>query len=137
MFDGQHGLLRVVLPDDAALEAIRAGWGSFAQCLATDTPPALTDADSRLRGDAEWHQAATAFLAAKREADDVAARVEATRTVLVALATHPKETGAGVSVTRFWKAGSVDYKKVVELKGVDLEQYRGKAREEVRVTAVG
>jgi hypothetical protein len=30
-----------------------------------------------------------------------------------------------VSVTRFWKAGSVDYKKVVELRGVDLEQYRG------------
>jgi len=42
--------------------------------------------------------------------------------------------GAGVTVTRFWKAGSVDYKKVVELKGVDLSAYRGKAREEVRVT---
>jgi hypothetical protein len=39
-----------------------------------------------------------------------------------------------VAVTRFWKAGSVDYKKVVELQGVDLERYRGKAREEVRVT---
>jgi hypothetical protein len=48
--------------------------------------------------------------------------------------THPKEAGAGVAVTRFWKAGSVDYKKVVELQGVDLERYRGKAREEVRVT---
>ena len=40
----------------------------------------------------------------------------------------------GVTVTRFWKAGSVDYKKVVELKGVDLERYRGRGREEVRVT---
>jgi hypothetical protein len=38
--------------------------------------------------------------------------------------------------TRFLKAGSVDYKKVVELKGVDLEKYRGNAREEVRVTAM-
>ena len=39
-----------------------------------------------------------------------------------------------MSVTRYWKAGNVDYKKVVELQGVDLERYRGKAREEVRVT---
>jgi hypothetical protein len=51
-----------------------------------------------------------------------AARFEAARGVLVGLAQHPKETGAGVSVTRFWKAGSVDYKKLVELKGMDLEQ---------------
>jgi hypothetical protein len=51
------------------------------------------------------------------------------------LATHPKEIGAGVAVTRFRKAGSVEYRKVVELKGVDLERYRGKAREEVRVSA--
>jgi hypothetical protein len=44
--------------------------------------------------------------------------------------------GAGATVTRFWKAGNVDYKKVVELQGVDLERYPGKAREEVRVTVV-
>ncbi len=41
---------------------------------------------------------------------------------------------AGVSVTRFWKAGSVDYKRVVELRGVDLQQYRGRGGEEIRVS---
>jgi hypothetical protein len=39
-----------------------------------------------------------------------------------------------MTVTRFWKVGNVDYKKVIELRGVDLEQYRGKGREEVRVS---
>lgn len=57
------------------------------------------------------------------------------RDELVALARHPKEQGAGVSVTRFWKAGAVNYKAVPELKGVNLEKYRGTLREEVRVTA--
>ena len=52
------------------------------------------------------------------------------------LATHSRESGYGVSVTRYWKAGSVDYKKVTELQGVDLGMYRGKMREEVRVTVV-
>jgi len=28
----------------------------------------------------------------------------------------------------------VDYKRVTELRGVDLEQYRGRGREEARVT---
>jgi hypothetical protein len=36
-------------------------------------------------------------------------------------------------VTRYWKAGSVDYRRVSELKGVDLDVYRGKCREEVRI----
>ncbi len=36
--------------------------------------------------------------------------------------------------TRLWKRGSVDYRRVPELVGVDLEVYRSAAREEVRVT---
>lgn len=134
VYDGQQGLLREVRPDAVMHERIRAAWDGFAVFLDGDTPPPLTDADSRQRDDEDWHLAAKAFQAAKAEADQAAARVEATRAALVALATHPKEVGAGVSVTRFWKTGSVDYKKVVELRGVDLERYRGKSREEVRVT---
>ena len=61
--------------------------------------------------------------------------LERARESLVGLAGHPREEGAGVAVTRFWKAGNVDYKRVVELRGVDLEVYRGKGREEVRVTS--
>ena len=55
----------------------------------------------------------------------------------MALAQHPREQGAGVTVTRFWKAGSVDYKKVPALRGIDLEPYRGRGREETRVTSAG
>jgi putative phage-type endonuclease len=134
VFDGERGLLRVVEPDAGAMQGIRAAWDTFATFLDSDTAPPLVEADARQRDDADWHLAAMAFKTAKAESETAAARVEATRACLVALATHPKEVGAGVSVTRFWKAGSVDYKKVVELKGVDLEQYRGKVREEVRVT---
>lgn len=103
--------------------------------METDTPPPLAEADARQRDDEAWRHAAQAFTEAKREAEIAADRVEAARAALVALANHPKEAGAGVTVTRYWKAGSIDYKKVVELQGVDLERYRGKAREEVRISA--
>jgi hypothetical protein len=75
------------------------------------------------------------YAKAKQAAQASTDALDRAKEALVALAEHPREQGSGVSVTRYWKAGSVDYKKVVELKGVDLEQYRGKAREEVRVTA--
>ena len=58
------------------------------------------------------------------------------RNDLIAQASHAKEQGGGVSVTRYWKMGLIDYKKVPELAGVDLEQYRGSEREETRVTVL-
>lgn len=66
--------------------------------------------------------------------DEAQAKADAAKARLVEMASHCRETGCGVSVTRYWKVGNVDYKKVPELQGVDLEPYRGKSREEVRVT---
>ncbi len=134
VFDGQQGLLRVIEPEAGAADRIRAAWDAFAVFLDSDTAPPLTEADVRQRSDVDWHQAAMAFLKAKAEVDAADARLEATREALVGLAQHPKEVGAGVAVTRFWKAGSVDYKRVPSLQGVDLNAYRGKARKEVRVS---
>jgi hypothetical protein len=53
---------------------------------------------------------------------------------LVELTSHAREQGGGVSVARFWKKGAVEYKRVPELVGVDLERYRGAGREETRIT---
>ena len=100
-----------------------------------DTPPPLTDADTVQRSDSAWTAAAQAFSDAKRATDAADAALAKARDELVALAQHPREQGSGVSVTRYWKAGNVAYAKIPALKGVDLALYRGKAREEVRVTA--
>ena len=51
------------------------------------------------------------------------------------MATHAKEQGGGVAVTRVFKRGSITYAKIPELAGRDLEQFRGASREEVRITA--
>lgn len=134
VFDGQQGHLTVIERDEAAMAQIRAAWEAFAPFLAGDTPPPLSDGDTRQRDDAPWLSAALAFLATKREADAAAERLEAARRALVGLAQHPRESGAGVTVTRYWKAGSVDYKRVPALQGVDLGAFRGNAKEEVRVS---
>ena len=97
-------------------------------------PPPLAEGDTWLRRDTAWSQAAEAYAGAKQYADEATKRLESARQALIELAQHPKEQGAGVTVTRFWKQGSVDYKKVPELTGIDLERYRKRATEEVRVT---
>jgi len=134
IFNGEVGILHEIVPDHDLMERIRTAWDGFQQYLDGDTPPPLTDADTVIRQDAAWTEAAQAFAAAKQAAEATAETLDAGRLALVALAQHPKEIGAGVSVTRFFKVGNVDYKKVPALQGVDLATYRGKSREEVRVS---
>lgn len=134
VFDGTEGLLLEVGRDEAVMASIRAAWDDFQQYLDNDTPPPLTDKDTVTRDDPAWEQAAVSYLDAKRKTEEATAILETARVQLVALASHPSESGAGVTVTRFWKQGNVDYKRVPQLAGVNLDGYRGKGREEVRVT---
>ncbi len=137
VFDGSQGLLHTIGRDEALMECIRQGWEGFQQYLDKDIPPPLSEADTRQRSDDAWRQAAQAFVESKQRADDAAAALDAARTQLITLAQHPKEQGDGVTVTRYWRQGNVDYKQIPELKGMNLEPYRRKASEEVRVTVVG
>lgn len=113
---------------------IHAAWDKFMMTITTDTPPPLTDRDTPTREDKAWRDAAARYIAAKAQAEASAAALDEAKFALVALASHPNESGHGVSVTQFWKRGAVDYKKVAALKGVDLEAYRGASRMETRVT---
>ena len=106
------------------------------RCIKTDTPPELTERDKVVRKDLAWLAAAEVYLDLKRQAESLNALFDEAKEKLVGLVSHPSESGAGVTVTQFWKQGSVDYKKVPELTAVDLEAYRGKGREEVRVAVV-
>jgi len=84
--------------------------------------------------DQKWADAAASYKAAC-DAEAAAKLVkDAARKNLIELADKKKSRGAGVSVTPFEKKGNVDYKKVPELKGVDLEQYRAKSTLQYRLT---
>jgi len=133
VFDGKEGILFEVTPLPERWREIHTAWEEFMRCIETDTPPALTERDKVQRVDPAWKTAAEAYVKLKAEADRLAEQVDAAKTALITLASHPSEAGFGVSVTRFWKQGSVDYKKVPELKGVDLEVYRQKGRWETRI----
>ncbi len=134
VFDGKVGINIIIEPDEIVFARIREGWDIFQPYLDGDTPPPLTEQDTKARTDTAWREAAESFRGWKSVIDEAQAKADAAKAVLIGLTDHPREAGYGVSVTRYWKQGSVDYKKLPALAGVNLELYRGAMREEIRVT---
>jgi putative phage-type endonuclease len=133
VFEGTQGILLEVAARTERWQEIRSGWDGFMKYLESDTPPPLSERDTKTRDDQEWRQVAARYLAAKRQSEVSAAALDEVKAALAALATHPSESGAGISVSQFWKRGNIDYKKVPALKDVDLEIFRGPSRMETRV----
>ena len=136
IFDGSEGVVFPVAPDETSWPRIHEAWDEFARYVSEAQAPPLTDRDVRIRDDPDWLEAAARYLALRTAYDELSAKVEEAKAQLAGLARHAKEQGGSVSVTRLWKRGNIDYKRVPQLVGVDLEPFRGEARAEVRVTII-
>ena len=121
-------------PDPDSFTILRDSWDMFWRHVAADTPPPLTDADTVVRTDEAWVEAAQQYIALSAQADEVGDQLVAAKKRLLALAKHTSERGAGVAVSTYWKAGNVDYRKLVQALQIDVELYRGPARQETRIS---
>jgi hypothetical protein len=134
VFDGQEGLLIERKPQPERWDEIRRAWDSFMRFIETDTPPPLVQRDTRERHDPVWFDVAGRYLEARQVAERADQELEAAKNALIALTSHPSERGAGVVVSRYFRRGQVDYRRIPALAGVDLDAFRGPGGEEVRVT---
>jgi putative phage-type endonuclease len=134
VFDGAEGILLEVASDANTWPRIHECWDKFAAFVTSKTAPPLSKGDVRERSDSDWNAAATHYLETKLFADQAQNALAEAKEILVALTSHTSETGGGVTVTRYWKQGAIEYRKIAELKALDLEQYRGAPREETRIT---
>ena len=133
VFDGEDGILLEVTPDPSSWGRIHEAWDAFAAFLVQRTPPPLSKGDVRQRDDAEWAEAAQAYIEARRAADVTQKTLDDAKGRLIALTSHSSEAGCGVTVTRFWRKGSVDYSRIEELRAIDLERYRSAPKQETRI----
>jgi len=123
-------------PDPDSFTILRDGWDAFWRHVATDTPPPLTDGDTVVRTDEAWIEAAQQYIALSAQADEVADELVEAKKRLLGLAKHTSERGAGVAMSTYFKVGAVDYKKLVQTLKVDVEPFRGPARQETRISFV-
>jgi hypothetical protein len=85
------------------------------------------------RTDTQWSRAARAWLTAKAKADAATTKLAKARSKILELAGTSSCEGAGVTVKRYFKAGSVDYASIPELRAVDLDRFRKPGRYEFRI----
>ncbi len=125
VFDGAEGLLLEVTPQPDTWSRIGEAWDRFDACVVSRSPPPLARrATSANATTSSGLKAAAAYVDAKRTADAVQRTLDDAKGRLIALTSHSSEAGGGVTVTRYWRKGSIDYSKIEELKAMDLEQFR-------------
>ena len=134
VFDGTEGIQLEVTPDQSTWPQIHAAWDAFMRCVTEAQAPPLTARDTRVRDDPEWLSAAAGYLELRTAYDELGTNLEEAKAKLVGLTGHAKEQGGRVSATQYWKVGAVDYRRVPALQGIDLDQFRGPLRKEIRVT---
>lgn len=123
------------------LEKAREFWGEYQSIIASAELSAqyLTTKEKQYteRDDDEYVDASSAYLAAIGALAIAEEAVKVAREKLLEVCGGENTTGCGLTVCASERKGAVDYKKVPELQGVDLEQYRKKSSTIWTVKTVG
>ena len=77
------------------------------------------------------------YRTARLRLDQAVVDEQQARRRLEEMATARRTYGSGVEVLRSFRKGAVDYARIPELCGVDLERYRKAAVEMVKINLVG
>jgi putative phage-type endonuclease len=131
-FDGRTGTLVKVQHDreyvTKLLEAETAFWSRVVERRWPDEGDELNLSDNL-----QWRSGASRYRVAKLKLDRAALEEKYAREDLERLATARRTYGCGTEVLRSVRKGAIDYSRVPELSGVQLEPYRKKPIEVVRI----
>ena len=105
-------------------EIIREASEFYQQCLINDQPPQISEKDHILIDDPAFNSAAHAWIVANRDLKLAKEAEKEARATLLELTDDGNCSGGGLEISRIWKPGAVDYGKIPELKGVNLDTYR-------------
>jgi len=124
-FDGKKGVVVDVQRDDRYIESLIAQEIEFWDCVQNFSPPKLSDKDYVKREDDLWKELSNAWLDTDIKIEDLNEKQRELRIALIRLSGDRNSLGNGVRLRHCVAKGRVDYKKVTELRGIDLEPYRG------------
>lgn len=136
VYDAASGEILVLTEkrNDALIEEIRAAWDAFWPGYLSDTAPEPSERDYVDIDTDEAHALMGQYLELSHSIKALEQDKEEARKRLIELA------GAGCArigehkITRFHRRGNVNYKKVPELKDVDLDAYRAKGSWQYRIS---
>jgi putative phage-type endonuclease len=131
-FDGKAGTLVTVRHDREyvakLLETETAFWLRVLEQRWPDEGDELNRSN-----DLQWRNAASRYRTARLKLDRATLEERYAREELEKLATARRTYGCGAEVLRGSRRGAIDYSRIPELRGVDLEPYRKQPVEVVRI----
>lgn len=110
--------------DDEYIEKLFCREEAFWKKVQKWEEPALTDRDYVQREDSDWTMKVHEWEKAKIVLQKAKVREEDIKKELIKMANGHSTCGAGVKLQKIIRKGSVDYNKIPELKGIDLDKYR-------------
>jgi putative phage-type endonuclease len=128
-FDGGKGVVVKVFRDEKYIKEMIAAEEKFFACVQNFDAPPLTNRDYQIQNMSEWASLAMRW----KELESLDQEKEEIRKQLIALCNGQSSMGDGIKVAKCLRKGNVDYSKIPELQGLDLDVYRKKSSEYWRV----
>jgi hypothetical protein len=88
------------------------------------------------RDDAEWKDLAIEYKCLKAQEKTIKKRLDQLRDALIGMSDNRNSIGGGVQVEKCVKRGSIAYSEIPQLRGIDLDMYRGDPIEYWRLTEI-
>ncbi len=107
----------------------------FYDCMMFFTPPKQDEKDFAERNDNDWAKLSLAYQDIKARLDYYEEQEKILKEQLILLANESNTKGAGIKLSKVIRKGNVDYAKIPELNGVDLEVYRKEPIQSWRITS--
>lgn len=133
-FSDENFHLVEVHRDEKYIEHLISEEGAFWNKVQNFECPELTERDFVERNDNNWSYIANQWRKAHERLKKAEHEESLLRQNLISLAEGQSCLGAGIKVQKIIRKGSVDYKSIPELKGVDLDKYRKGVSESWRIT---
>lgn len=123
-FDGMDGVTVIVQRDQEYIDKLNEEEKKFYECLINKTPPENEETIYLERDDDLWLNCAGEWKEINFQIKKMTEREEELRKKLISLSGEYNCKGAGISLCKVERKGNIDYSKIKELKGVNLEPYR-------------
>jgi len=124
VFDGFDGDPFEVPKNNSYIDRMIAEELKFYTLLLNKTPPEPSDGDFIDRTDYGWLHRATQINDRINARNRIDSEIECLKSELIELSGGLNCRGGGVSLSQIQRKGHVDYSKIPQLQGMDLESYR-------------
>jgi putative phage-type endonuclease len=123
-FDGRAGDLIRIRPDREYMKRLVDAEGEFWRLVKENHWPELDAEELDLSSDHRWRSVALQYRQIRSSLECATAEERRLRGILDRLATSRRTFGCGVEVLKSFRKGAVDYARIAELRGVDLDKFR-------------